>query len=99
MKQYINIQRFWCTTENPVRIQIHAAIASYCLAAIIHHDLKPKCSIYEILQILNMSLTDTSSISNLLNQSNDKIDNKLHGSSEPNLFNFLKCLKYLEDTH
>ena len=59
MKQHLNIQRFWGTTENAVRIQIYCAITAYCLVAIVHHDLDLDCSVYETLQIIGMSLTDT----------------------------------------
>ena len=88
MKQHLNIQRFWGTTENAVRIQIYSAIITYCLAAIIHNDLKLECSVYEMLQVLSMSLIDNSNLRDLLDPPNDNIVNELDGSSEPNLFNF-----------
>ena len=88
MKQHLNIQRFWGTTENAMRIQIYSAIITYCLAAIIHHDMKLKCSVYEMLQVLSMSLIDNSNIRDLLDPPNDNIVNELDGSSEPNLFNY-----------
>lgn len=70
MKQHLNIQRFWGTTENAVRIQIYSAITAYCLVAIVHHDLHLECSVYETLQIIGMSLTDTKPLKDLLNKSN-----------------------------
>lgn len=88
MKQHLNIQKFWGTTENAVRIQIYSAVISYCLAAIIHHELKLRCTIYEMLQVLNMSLTDIENMRDLLGQPNDNIINERNGYSEPNLFNF-----------
>ena len=88
MKQHLNIQRFWGTTENAVRIQIYTAIITYCLAAIIYHDLKLDCSVYEMLQVLSMSLTDTTNIRELLDKPNYNIEKELYGSSEPLLFNF-----------
>ena len=39
LKQHLRIKKFWGTTENAVRIQISATIISYCLAAIIQHDM------------------------------------------------------------
>lgn len=87
MKQHLNIQKFWGTTENAVRIQIYSAVISYCLAAIIHHELKLRCTIYEMLQVLNMSLTDIENMRDLLGQPNDNIINERNGYSEPNLFN------------
>ncbi len=85
LKQHLNIQRFWGTSLNAVKIQIYSAIIAYCLIAIIHKKLNLKCSIYEMLQVLNMSMTDTSSILDLLKYDNN-IDNELDGSSEPTLF-------------
>ena len=34
-------------------------IITYCLVAIVHHDMQLKRSTYEILQILSISLTDS----------------------------------------
>ena len=58
LKQHLKIKSFWVTTENAVRIQISVAIITYCLVAIVHHDMQLKRSTYEVLQILSISLTD-----------------------------------------
>ena len=58
VKQHLKIKRFWGTTENAVRIQISVAIITYCLVAIVQHDMQLKRSTYEVLQILGISLTD-----------------------------------------
>ena len=86
MKQHLNVQRFWGTTENAVRIQIYSAVTAYCLVAIVHHDLKLECSIYEALQILGMSLMDTTPIRTLLDKSNYKDVKEQTDNSEPLLF-------------
>ena len=86
MKQHLNIQRFWGTTENAVRIQIYSAITAYCLVAIVHHDLKLECSVYEALQILGMSLMDTTPTRTLLDKSNYKDVKEQTDNSEPLLF-------------
>lgn len=57
-KQHLKIKRFWGTAENAVRIQISVAIITYCLVAIVQHDMQLKRSTYEVLQILSISLTD-----------------------------------------
>ena len=46
LKQHLKIKKFWGTTENAVRIQIAVAIITYCLVAIVHHDMKLKRSTY-----------------------------------------------------
>ena len=52
IKQHLKIKKFW--GENAVRIQIYCAIITYCLVAIVQHDMKLERSIYEVLQILGI---------------------------------------------
>ncbi len=63
-------KRFWGTTENAVRIQISVAIITYCLVAIVQHDMKLNRSTYEVLQILSISLTDKTHLSILFDKTN-----------------------------
>ena len=88
IKQHLRIKKFWGTSENAVRIQIYCAIITYCLVAIVQHDMKLQRSIYEVLQILGISLTDKTLLRDLFDKSNFKNVNDLYDSSEPNLFNF-----------
>ena len=88
IKQHLRIKKFWGTSENAVRIQIYCAIITYCLVAIVQHDMKLERSIYEVLQILGISLTDKTHLRDLFDKSNFKNVNVLYGSCEPNLFNF-----------
>jgi hypothetical protein len=48
-----------------VRIQIYTAIITYCLVAIVGHDLKIARSTYEILQVLGISLLDKTPVKEL----------------------------------
>lgn len=89
IKQHLRIKKFWGTSENAVRIQIYCAIITYCLVAIVQHDMKLERSIYEILQILGISLTDKTHLKDLFDKSNFKNVKVLYGPSEPNLFNYL----------
>ena len=59
-----------------------------CLVAIVQHDMRLKRSTYEVLQILSMSLTDTTHLRDLFDKTIFKNDIDRSGSSEPNLFNF-----------
>ena len=68
LKQHLKIKRFWGTTENAVRIQISVAIITYCLVAIIQHDMKLKRSTYEVLQILSISLTNKTHLRDLFDK-------------------------------
>ena len=59
-----------------------------CLVAIVQHDMKLERSTYEVLQILSISLTDKTHLTNLFDKAKFKNDKDRCGSSEPNLFNF-----------
>ena len=88
LKQHLKINKFWGTSENAVRIQIYCAIITYCLVVIVKHDMKLERSVYEILQIVGISLTDKSNLRDLFDKSNINNVNERFGSSEPSLFNF-----------
>ena len=66
MKQHLKIKSFWGTTLNAVKIQVYCAVIAYCLVAIIGNKLKVDRSIYEILQILSISLLDKAPIKEIL---------------------------------
>ncbi len=68
LKQHLKIKKFWGTAENAVRIQIAVAIITYCLVAIVHHDMKLKRSTYEVLKILSISLTDKTPLRELFDK-------------------------------
>jgi IS4 transposase len=58
LKQHLKIKSFWGITLNAVKIQMYCAIIAYCLVALVGNKLKVKRTIYEILQILSISLLD-----------------------------------------
>src|SRR6056297_68128 len=66
MKQHLRIKSFWGTTLNAVNIQMYCAIIAYCLVAIVGNKLKVDRTIYEILQILSISLLDKTPIKEIL---------------------------------
>lgn len=86
LKQHLRIKRFWGTSENAVRIQVYVAITTFCMVAIMQHKMKLSRSTYEILQILNLSLTDTTPLVNLLNKTNFQDVKDQYSSSELLLF-------------
>lgn len=80
LKQHLKIKKFWGTSENAVKIQIYVAIITYCLVAIVQHDMHLERSTYEVLQILSISLTDKTSLRDLFNKTDyndvkEQIDN------------------------
>ena len=66
IKQHLQVKRFWGESENAVRIQIHIAIITYCLIAIIEHDLNIGRPVIEVMRILGKSVLTTDSIQELL---------------------------------
>lgn len=86
LKQHLKIKKFWGTTENAVRIQISTAIISYCLVAIVQHDMKLERSTYEVLQILSISLTDKTYLKELFDKTNYNDVKELNSSLLPGLF-------------
>ena len=85
-EQHLNIKKFWGTSENAVRIQIYSAIIAYCMMAIVQKKMNVERSIYEMLQIVSISLTDTTNLKDLFAKPNYNIVNELDGSTEPSLF-------------
>ena len=87
LKQHLKIKKFWGTTENAVRIQIYIAISTYLLVSIVKHDMQLDRSIYEVLQILSISLTDKTRLKDLFDKTKFQYDKELLGFNEPVLFN------------
>ena len=72
MKQHLRIKSFWGTSLNAVKVQMYCAIIAYCLVAIVGNKLKVDRTIYEILQILSISLLDKTPIREILTKSDYK---------------------------
>ena len=66
MKQHLRIKSFWGTTLNAVKIQMYCSVIAYCLVALVGYKLKVDRRIYEILQILSISLLDKTPIREIL---------------------------------
>ena len=86
IKQHLKIKKFWGTSENAVRIQIYSAIIAYCMMAIVQIKMNVERSIYEMLQIVSISLTDATPLKDLFAKPNYNIVNELDDSTEPSLF-------------
>lgn len=56
IKQHLKVKSFWGTSANAVRIQIHVAIITYCLVAIVEQDLKLGRPVIEVMRILGSAL-------------------------------------------
>ena len=62
IKQNLKIKSFWGTSENAVKVQIWIAISVYVLVAIAKKRFKLQQSLYEILQVLSISVFDKTPI-------------------------------------
>jgi len=66
IKQHLRIKSFLGESENAVKTQIWIAVCTYVLIAIIKKRLKLEHSLYEILQILSLTMFETTPINQLL---------------------------------
>jgi hypothetical protein len=62
IKQHLRIKAFYGTSMNAVKTQVWIAISVYVLVAIVKRELKIKRSLYEILQILSLTLFEKTPI-------------------------------------
>lgn len=68
IKQNLKIKSFWGQSENAVKTQVWIAISIYVLLAIAKKKFKLKQSLYEILQIISISIFEKMPINQLFQQ-------------------------------
>jgi hypothetical protein len=68
IKQHLRIKTFFGTSENAVKSQIWIAVSVYVLVAIVKKRLKLSTSLYEILQILSLTMFERLPLDQLLAQ-------------------------------
>jgi hypothetical protein len=83
IKQNLQIKTLWGHSENAVNIHIWIAICTYLMIAYLKFQIKSHLSIHEIMQILEISCFDKTTITELLTKSqiNQNVNEQL------NLFN------------
>ena len=69
IKQHLKIKSFWGQSENAVKTQIWIAMTVYVLVAIAKKKFMIKQSLYEILQVISISIFDKMPINQLFQQS------------------------------
>jgi len=62
IKQHLRIKAFYGTSENAVKTQIWIAVSVYVLVAIVRKQLGLESSLYQILQILSLTLFEKTPI-------------------------------------
>ena len=68
IKQHLKIKSFWGHSENAVKTQVWIAVSVYVLVAIAKKKYKIENSLYEILQILSISIFEKTPINQLFQQ-------------------------------
>ena len=86
IKQHLRIKAFFGTSENAVKSQIWIAISVYVLVAIVKKRLGLPASLYEILQILSLTLFEKTPVNGLFD---DDASQKFSAAdtNQLNLFN------------
>lgn len=68
IKQHLKVKSFWGYSENAVKTQIWIAVSVYVLVAIVKKKYQLSQSLYEILQILSISILEKMPINQLFQQ-------------------------------
>ena len=86
IKQHLRIKVFFGTSENAVKTQVWIAVSVYVLVAIVKKRLNLSASLYEMLQILSLTMFERIPLDQLLN---NVITDDIQGFStnQLNLFN------------
>jgi Domain of unknown function (DUF4372)/Transposase DDE domain len=74
IKQHLRIKAFYGTSENAVKTQIWIAVSVYVLVAIVRKRLGLDLSLYQILQVLSLTLFEKTPILRALQPSNSQDD-------------------------
>jgi hypothetical protein len=85
IKQHLRIKSFFGTSENAVKTQVWIAVSAYVLVAIVKKRLKLTASLYEILQILSLTMFEQMPLDQLLSK-NVRDENSLDTANQLNLF-------------
>jgi len=86
IKQHLRIKAFYGTSENAVKTQIWIAVSIYVLVAIMRKRLELEISLYQILQILSVTLFEKTPILQAL-QNNNSLSDLSDDSNQMILFN------------
>ena len=66
IKQHLRIKAFYGNSENAVKTQVWIAVSVYLLVAIVRKRLALDASLYETLQILSLTMFETTPLNQLL---------------------------------
>jgi hypothetical protein len=86
IKQHLRIKVFFGTSENAVKTQVWIAVSTYLLVAIVKKRLDIPASLYEMLQILSLTMFERIPLDQLLNNVVTDEDQRFL-TNQLNLFN------------
>jgi len=86
IKQHLRIKVFFGTSENAVKTQVWIAVSTYLLVAIVKKRLNISASLYEMLQILSLTIFERIPLDQLLNNIPTEED-QCFFTNQLNLFN------------
>ena len=87
IKQHLRIKAFYGNTPNAVKTQVWIAISVYVLVAIVKKELGLQASMYEILQVLSVTLFEKTPLKSLFS-------GHLRNFSQGNLYNQLSLFDF-----
>jgi hypothetical protein len=87
IKQHLRIKVFFGTSANAVKTQIWIAVSVYVLVAIVRKRMSLDSSLYQILQILSLTLFEKTPILQAL-QASDSQQESLDPGNQLILFDF-----------
>ncbi len=87
IKQHLQIEAFYGTSENAVKTQVWVALSVYALVAIVKKQLGLDLSLYKILQILSVTIFEKTPIL-------EGFSNFADESEDPNLAKQLKLFEF-----
>jgi hypothetical protein len=80
IKQHLRIKAFYGTSENTVKTQIWIAVSVYVLVAIVRKRLEAEVTLYQLLQVLSLTLFEKTPILQALQSLDSGFDLPSHGN-------------------
>jgi IS4 transposase len=74
IKQHLRIKAFYGTSENAVKTQVWIAIATYLLVAILKKRLGLDASLYQLLQVVSITVFEKTPILRAFERSASKVE-------------------------
>ena len=87
IKQHLRIKQFYGTSENAVKTQIWIPVSVYVLVAIIRKRLKPDVSLYTLMQVFSVTVTEKALIESMISRTAERFEYAVD-DNQLELFNY-----------